>query len=268
MLLGNGFTRYGSLNKQFGGTSISGSNMATVEGYRLRASTRRNIFAGEAGMAGVASVPNGARHPMVWLMPIKTGGLTSGGSIVGSGGASASAQSGYNIEAALTGSGDIPNTVSIGLIVSIAAALTASGGITNAQTQALASIVASITGSGSVAATAAGLARIAANIAGSGVITANNTALMSIAATIRGYGDLTPEGIRDSVWNAILANYPNAGTAGKALSTAGSGGVDINALVAAILAGAAADPIAANIKEVNDYTVTGNGQTGTEWGPV
>jgi hypothetical protein len=37
---------------------------------------------------------------------------------------------------------------------------------------------------------------------------------------------------------------------------------------AAVLAAATAAPIAANIKQVNDITVTGDGQTGTEWGPA
>ena len=44
------------------------------------------------------------------------------------------------------------------------------------------------------------------------------------AADIRGYGDLTPEGIRDAVWSAVLANYPLTGTAGKTLELAGSMG--------------------------------------------
>lgn len=38
-------------------------------------------------------------------------------------------------------------------------------------------------------------------------------------------------------------------------------------ITTAVLAGAAADPIAANIQEVNDVVVTGDGQPGTEWGP-
>jgi len=37
---------------------------------------------------------------------------------------------------------------------------------------------------------------------------------------------------------------------------------------AAVLAAATAAPIAANIKQVNDITVTGDGQTSTEWGPA
>jgi hypothetical protein len=38
------------------------------------------------------------------------------------------------------------------------------------------------------------------------------------------------------VWNSLLANHQGDGTAGKALSTAGAGGVDLNALAAAVWA--------------------------------
>jgi len=37
---------------------------------------------------------------------------------------------------------------------------------------------------------------------------------------------------------------------------------------AAVLAAAALDPIASNIKKVNDVTVTGTGALGNEWGPA
>lgn len=38
-------------------------------------------------------------------------------------------------------------------------------------------------------------------------------------------------------------------------------------IAAAVLAAAASTPIAANVKQVNDVTVTGTGATGDEWGP-
>lgn len=94
-------------------------------------------------------------------------------------------------------------------------------------------------------ATAAGLADLGAALTGSGAVAANNTALMDIVATIRGYGDLTPEGLRDAVWDAALANYQLTGSAGKTLELAGSGGVDYHALgvaVWAILTAEASDP--------------------------
>lgn len=194
----------------------------------------RNLTAGEGITSELVGLPSGERHPVAWMMPQKSGALAARNTVVGIGAASATGQSGYNIEGTITGAGDIPNSVSIGLIVSIAAALTASGGISSAETEALAAMVAELTGAGSVDATAAGLAELGAVLAGAGLVTANNTALMSIAATIRGYSDLTPEGIRDTVWTALLDQYPDAGTAGKALSVASSGGVDLGALAAAV----------------------------------
>lgn len=46
---------------------------------------------------------------------------------------------------------------------------------------------------------------------------------------------LTNAGIANSVWNSLLANYNETGSAGKALSLASSGGVDITALVQAMV---------------------------------
>ena len=194
---------------------------------------RFNLFASDV-MSKVASSPNG--YGMTALtQPINPGGLGTSNTVTGSGTATGTMQSGRNADAALTGSGDVTNAP-LGLIVSIVAALIGSGNVTSAAANALASMVASITGSGNVTATARGLASLGAALVGSGAVNANNTQLMSIAASIRGYGDLTPEGIRDSVWNAILANYPTAGTAGKTLELAGSGGVDYQALGEAVWA--------------------------------
>ena len=203
-LLGNGFRHNLTGRITTATTAIDGTNASVIPASYNMTPFRRNMLAGSGIAEQTASVPDGCRHPVAWLMPRKAGGLSARNTIAGTGTASASAQSGYNISGTITGEGDIPNTVSIGLIVSIAAALTASGGISSATIQALASMVASITGSGSVSATAAGLAEIGAILSGSGFITANNTALMSIAASIRGYGDLTPEGIRDMVWSKIV----------------------------------------------------------------
>jgi hypothetical protein len=43
-----------------------------------------------------------------------------------------------------------------------------------------------------------------------------------MAANILSYGDLTPEGIRDSVWNAVAASFNAPGTMGEKLNDAGS----------------------------------------------
>lgn len=234
-LLGNGFRHNLTGRITTATTSIDGCNASCIPASYNLTAMQRNQFAGSAGFATTASKPDGCRHPVTWLMPQKAGGLSTRNSIIGSGTvASATAQSGYNIDAEITGSGGVDNVSTIGLIVSMAAVITASGGISSATTQALATMVAGLTGSGSVSATAQGLADLGAMLTGSGSVNANNTALMDIAAQIRGYGDLTPEGIRDQVWNAVLTNYQTTGTAGKALSTASSGGVDYDAMAAAV----------------------------------
>lgn len=186
-----------------------------------------------ANFGSKAALPSGYYQPHGWMLPRKGGNLRAG-QLAGAGTVSAGTlQSGYNIGAALAGDGGI-TSAPLGLIVSIAAAIVASGGISSATTKALASMVASLTGTGNAAATAQGLADLGATLAGQGTATGGNTALMDIAAQIRGYGDLTPEGIRDAVWQALLANYQDTGSAGKALSSAGSGGVDYGALSAAV----------------------------------
>lgn len=206
---------------------------SALQAQYAQAGRSRNITAGQGITNGLVGIPSGYRHPAAWMMPQKPGAISSRNTIIGSGTLTATAQSGYNIDATITGSGTIPGC-DIGLIVAIAATLTASGGISSAAATALASMVADLTGSGDVTATAAGLADIGAVLTGAGVVVAGNTALMDIEATIRGYGDLTPEGIRDSVWSAILANYPDTGTAGNTLSLAGSGGVDYDTLATAV----------------------------------
>lgn len=212
-----------------------------------------NFFVGDScvmvqsnseAFTNLSSYPNGYSPHKSLIPPRKAGGMSCSNTIIGSGDVSSAAmQSGYNIAAGISGAGDIPGC-DIGLIVSIAATLTASGDISSAAVDALASMVATITGSGSVTATAAGLADLGAALTGAGVIVAGNTALMDIAATIRGYGDLTPEGIRDSVWDAILANYLSAGSTGAALSAAGGAGDPwITTLPGAYAPGSAGDII-------------------------
>jgi hypothetical protein len=77
----------------------------------------------------------------------------------------------------------------------------------------------------------------------------------------------------DAVLAAIAAlnNLSSAGAqaAAAAALTAYSAATaaNVTAVPAAVLAAATAAPIAANVKEVNDVTLTGTGVNGDEWGP-
>lgn len=76
---------------------------------------------------------------------------------------------------------------------------------------------------------------------------------------------LSADTITAAVWNAILADFNENGSAGKALATAGAGGVDLEALAQAILAAAQITPIHADTKLMNGYAVVGTGQAGDDW---
>ena len=107
-------------------------------------------------------------------------------------------------------------------------------------------------------------------------------------------GVLTADSITAAVWNAVLADFNTNGSAGKALATAGAGGVDLDALAqavweyidrtltsggggssytpeqiaTAILTAAQTTPIHSNIQKVNDIEVKGIGTTSDPWNPV
>lgn len=292
-ILNNGFRdSYGCFRYAGAGVSGGAAPSAIVQNFHMTGANRNMINASNAGVSQTSGVPNGHRPPSAWVMPQKSGGLSSRYNITGSGSVAAAGQAGRNMDGTIAGSGGVDSSLTfLGLIVTIAATLgqvTGAGGISSATMSAISSLIATISGTSSVTATAAGLADLVAMLEGEGFVVPNNTALMDIGATLRGYSDLTPEGLRDAVWNAILTNYPDTGTAGNTLSLAGSGGVDYDTLAtavwtrairelsasgnsaaaAAVVAAATSTPIHANVKEVNDVAVTGTGTQGDEWGPV
>lgn len=247
-----------------GATNIDGGNRFTQVGNKT---TTKQMRASLQSMDSRASVPDGCRHPVAWIMPQKAGGLSTRNNIIGSGGLTLSIQQARDVQALLVGEGGVLSPIA-GLVVQVAALLIGAGGVLPVNPQLIANLEALLIGSGDVTASAAGLADLAAMLSGSGGVLPNNTALADLSATLRGYGELTPEGLRDSVWNALLSQYQANGTAGKALSLASSGGIDYAALAAAILAAAAIDPIASNVKQVNDLDIDGSGTSGDPWKPA
>lgn len=234
-------------------------------------------------LSQTVSVPEGYGRPAV-VLPRVSGAMSA--KVSGSGALSPDAMLAADALATLVGAGGIEALG--GLIVSLAATISGSGTVSSATLQAFLDMVATLTGSGGLTGDRSALGDMSATVTGSGTAaTSTATGLGGMEATLRGYGDLTPEGIRDAVWQALLSQYTSPGSAGNALSTASSGGVDLNllaaavwayasrslpaaerdAIAAALLAAAQAAPIDANIKQVNDVTVNGTGAVGDEWGP-
>ena len=73
---------------------------------------------------------------------------------------------------------------------------------------------------------------------GSGTIsltgTSNLKGLLSLSGEFTPFTELSPENLARAVWEALAAEYNDAGTMGSKLNTASSGGVDMNALAQAV----------------------------------
>lgn len=159
-----------------------------------------------SGFDKLSAYPDGYYPPHCLVIARSPGRLRSNFVINGLSTVSGDMQSARELLAStgVTGSGDITDA-ELGQLILITAAITGSGTVSSASIQALTSIIASIAGSGTVSsATISGLLDMASSVMGLGGVTANNTFLATLEANLRGYGDLTPEGIRDAVWAAIL----------------------------------------------------------------
>lgn len=100
---------------------------------------------------------------------------------------------------------------------------------------------------GSIGAVTVGSTSAAAIVAGIGAVTVNAT---------------TQAAIVDAIWDEAKADHTGAGTYGELLDSTVSA-IRSQTDNLAFNSGA----VNANIVQVNEISVTGNGQTGTEWGP-
>jgi hypothetical protein len=139
---------------------------------------------------------------------------------------------------------------------------------TNANLNAALGLSGSTSGEATNNAVITALAWAIGTASGEATATLVRYATGELKGSITPFTELSPEGLAAAVWNSILTNYPEAGTAGNTLALAGSGGVDYATLAAAVLSAAQTTPIHSDIRKVNNYTVTGDGQSGTEWGPA
>ena len=73
------------------------------------------------------------------------------------------------------------------------------------------------------------------------------------------YTELSPENLARAVWDALATQFNKTGTMGSKLSTASSGGVDMGAMVDALLAALNATTIPTDVRKVNGDTIIGHG---------
>jgi len=135
------------------------------------------------------------------------------------------------LESAFSGSGELAGSLvnTVGLIVDLIGQ-----GSLDAAIEALSNLHATIFSSGEVAGNFINTVALAVdclslNVTGLGTLDESNLRGESgLSATIKSYGDLTPEGIRDAIWNAVATSFENPGSMGEKLNYAGAGsGADL-----------------------------------------
>ncbi len=258
---GGGPYRYSGANSALAVDRNKFATAALALGFNIGEAT---VVSG-ASIANTSGIPSGRRHPQAWVMPVKGGGIGSYRRTDIAVNGAADGELGYPAAGATTIT--IDGSAIGGLIVGATGTATIS-------VDGSAAIVATLNSTGTATITIDGSAALGA------IASLSGTATMTVdgSAEIMGIGymtgstlqteELTPTGIAAAVWNALLANHQGDGSAGKALSTASTGGVDLNALAAAILAAAETTPIHADLRKILGAPFDGDGSEANPWGPA
>jgi hypothetical protein len=224
MLIGNYSVFTKTCGRARSGSSVSDTRANYNKSGAVRGSQYGEM--GVVGVSDRAGVPNGYRPPYSWMIAQKDGGLSLYYGANGSGSISNSnLAGGLNAEATLLGVGTISNAA-LGLIVSAVATILGSGTLSATVVGALnASATLAGSGDFTASLRALGNA-IATIIGTGTITDANSNALGNISASIivGEQGALTPTGLAAAVWNAIAADFNTSGTMGEKLNSASAAG--------------------------------------------
>ena len=253
----NGFRDNIGVFRYAGAGFSNGAYPSTLPINTHRTGAGRNLTAGEGIADDKVGIPLGYLGGGSWLLPQKSGNMSSHYEADFSIGASGSGVGGITT----TGESAITFTVAdmVGELISSGSG-TASWVITTNNPL----LTASIDGIGSTSfAITTNTPLLGAEASAEG----SSSILFSCTATILPTDDTSPlrEGTATLSITGALTPYAIGQMIG---STADATVLTVDAIAAAVLAAALTAPIHANIQYVNDVEVTGDGQTGTEWGPV
>ncbi len=206
------------------------------------------LYAGSGGFEDITSLPDGNYAPVAWRLPLKGGAMTSRTKIIGVGSLTALGNLGYQIVASISGDGTISSALGT-LTINLIAEITGTGGVTSASVDAFLFAVANLVGSGDITdAELRGLGELIAALQGEGLLDATFIGTGNLSADITSYGALTPEGLRDAVWNAAAASFNTSGTMGQKLNSAASAGDPWGTDLPSIYTGTQAGAILAEIQ--------------------
>lgn len=223
-----------SVNRVFGGNSVAGiyglGVTANPHTFVRGSGVFRNFDAGEHSASGVtikSGRPNGARHPIAWLMPRNAGGLSSHSECQGVANATLSLADGRNIAA--TSAGVATASATLQLVVSLTA-------------------------------TTAGVATVSGNVVASLAIAGATSAAATCSATV---GALAwAVGLAEGSSTASLVRYATGALAGSVTPFTE---LSPQSLASAVIAAAQLDPIYADVRKINGSDVTGSGTELDKW---
>lgn len=207
----------------FGTVKYAGAGLPQNFAWNWQTAGRRKnraIAWGDQWNDGKSAVPVGYLSPQAWLLPIRTGGLSSFDRASGSATFTGAGALGKNALADLVGSGALSGAGQ--LVVSAVAALVGEGSISLADLRAFLQATADLSGSGALAADADALGWLLADLVGQGAVSAPPYGVGHMEASILPFTELSPAALASAVWSAVAADNNDTGTMGEKVNDAGS----------------------------------------------
>ena len=243
----------------FGSTTFNTNTLAGGHSIQPKwAGVQRNRFNGSQAITDdKASVPDGARHPVAWVLPQKAGGLSSRNAIEGTFSLSGDGNYGRNMDATINWD-TVIDQANLGLIVGATATINFDTTITQAALGGTQNMEASFTGiSFTINSVISAESGLGATITFSATLNGSvATALGDMEATISGVTEaITPASIAAEVWNSVALAFNVAGTMGNKMNSAASAGDPWTTnLPGAYLAGTAGQIIGTLQNDINLHT--------------
>lgn len=287
MLIGN-YSVLCKLPIRWRGGSASSPETTARSGFNTNGAMRNRLYVDKTtATIETYAIPSATYPPYAWMLPQIPGEMSSRQQ------AALSVSTAATITPGMPGEGSatisiVTNTPAGELIVS------GSGSASMSVTVGSSLLTASINGSGGASMSISTNMPILGAIAG---MTATST--ISIVGSLQSYAvgfmsgttvdttTITNDSVANAVWESLLTQHQTTGSAGKALASASSGGVDLGLMAQAVwgyvsrtltetpgitvdevIAGLQATTIPTNISKVNNVPVQGSGTKDDPWRPV
>ncbi len=189
-------------------------------------------FNNGAAFGKLAAIPQGSNGQKSWVLPRKAGGMSSHNETQGTTIASLAMAKGWNLSGLAEGTTPTAEAT-LQLVVSMVASALGEA-TTNANLNAALGMAGSAAGIATDSAVINALAWAIGHAEGEAVATLLSYATGELKGSVSPFTELSPENLAAAVWNSLLVQYQETGSAGKALASASSGGVDLDLMAQAV----------------------------------